>query len=517
MSSPRRLRIISKKKKAYKRCVWRVRCFIMRIGCYRHDNIPGSQENRPGSGGLWFPVIKELIAFRETVPDPHGTLCVAWDKNSKGCKAFGIFQNGREYFDTIEQMPHSKRSGYEIILKSLPCKLYLDVEWETPESEDQGASQKIIDICHAISTKIANEAAYVEYATGPLDFYVSTCSRLKNKNVFKNSFHIVVGQVIFHNNHSGDMESFVRSLGFEDAIDTAVYTPNRCVRTELSSKFGQNAFFRNIAPFASEAAWRESLVHSLITIFDSALPVIPQQAIIACKTMKRKRLAPAVSESARVACIEPDNKAKTQFVLPQYFMDMFDDKVTTVFQTQEIRDDELTRFPCVVQELLHNGSVAREDVVFIYIKHPKCCVNKLVCDVTHAHHSNNSCAVAVKVNGRVDIYTRCYGCTNKNLKSINKYDSVYKLLPRLGTNAVFERIICTRHGINNVLDSDDRKRVLKIYVEKNKSMIAQLTENHNPKAYSKSLAYLWNKYITSAAAGWLFISEKVDVPGHGAV
>jgi len=478
----------------------------MRIGCYRHDNIPGSQGTRPGSNGLWFPVIKDLLTFRETMQDPHDTMCVAWDKNNKGCKAFGIFQSAREYFDTIKQMSPSKRCGYEIILKNSPCKLYLDVEWETPESEDEGALQKIRDICDAISAKISTEPEYARYVTGALDFYVSTCSRVKNKALFKNSFHIVVGNVIFHNNHSGDMQSFVRSLGFEDAIDIAVYTPNRCVRTELSSKFGQNAFFRNIAPCEDEAG----LVHSLITIFDSALAVIPEQEHTAIYPPKKKRTGLTLLRSVKVPRICLEQETPIPLIIPQYFIDMFDDKVKTTFQTQEIQEDEFCKFPPVVQELLHNGTVMRDDVVFIYIKHAKCCVNKLLCDITHAHHSNNSAAVAVRIRERVDIYTRCYGCTNTNLKHINKYDDEYKCLPRLKTNAVIERIICTRHGIDNVLDSDDRKRVLKMYIEKTQKAIAELTGTYDFRRYTTSASYLWNKYITSAAAGWLFISQKID-------
>jgi len=89
---------------------------------------------------------------------------------------------------------------------------------------------------------------------------------MKKDTVFKNSFHIIARNIIFPNNHSGEMEHFVRELNFDHQIDLALYMPNRCVQTENCSKFGQNAFFRNIRTL-EQSEGEDSLVTSLITVF----------------------------------------------------------------------------------------------------------------------------------------------------------------------------------------------------------------------------------------------------------
>jgi len=50
-----------------------------------------------------------------------------------------------------------------------------------------------------------------------------------------------------------------------------------------------------------------------------------------------------------------------------------------------------------------------------------------------------------------------------------------------------------------------------MYRQKTKGEVNELPKNNNPAAYSKSFAYLWHQYITSAAFGWLIVSGKTDV------
>ena len=465
-----------------------------RNGTYTHENIPGHS-------GRWFPVLKDLIEYHSKMSSTAGIVCIAWDKNQTGSKAFGIFESADDYFETVEKMPAAKKSGYEIILRDSPCRLYLDVEWESLGSVDKQADEKVQAICKCISKSISSR--YSRTIQYDIDFYISTCSRMKNDTVFKNSFHIIARNIIFPNNHSGEMEYFVRELNFESEIDLAVYTPNRCVRTENCSKFGQNSFFRNIC------VNQNSIVTSLITVFDTTLPVLPNRNLF--QTIKKRKIIIPTHLS------NTDNKtslcsevACDSFKMPSYFLDLFDNKTTTNFQVKEIQDISPSNFPYSVQQLLINKNIHLSDIKFIYVKHPKCCVNKLLCGIKHAHHSNNSCAVAITVNGKIDIYTRCYGCGNQSLSHFHVFGNNC-LLPSLTTNPVFHQIIHTPLGIDSVTDSIDRRRVLQIYRQKTKVEVNELLKNNSPATYSKSFAYLWHKYITSAAFGWLIISEKTHV------
>jgi hypothetical protein len=468
------------------------------IGTYTHENIPKS-------GGMWFAVLKDLTHHHASRQNKTGVVCAAWDKNATGSKAFGIFENGQEYFDTVQQMPFAKRSGYEIILRDTPCKLYLDVEWETEDNEDIDARSTINAICEAISSKIAKE--YPGIVEHSVDFYISTCSRMKNSKIFKNSFHIVATNVIFCNNHSGDMEHFVRELHFENEIDTAVYTPNRCVRTELSSKFGQNAFFENIKQLEREDNNAARLA-SLITVFDSRLPIIPENAIFSKNNAKRKSQASSTIRNKRQMTSCSQETTNLHQKIPAYFLELFDNKINTVFEKKEIDETTYNQLPFAVQQLLQNNNVEVSNVLFIYIKHPKCCINKLLCGVNHAHHSNNGCAVAIQINGTIEMYSKCYGCKNNSLWCINKFDK-FLLLPSLQKYPILYQIIHTRFGIDFVSDSEQRKRVLKVYTEKHRNQIEKLLEHNDPLTYSTSFRYLWHKYISSAASGWLVVSEKI--------
>ena len=492
---------VKKKTLVYKLAIFSIVCKIMNINrTYTHENIPGSP-------GIWFPVLKDLIEYHSKMTSTAGIVCIAWDKNNTGSKAFGIFENAHDYFETVERMPPAKKSGYEIILRDSPCRLYLDVEWETFGSVDVDADAKVQSICESISKTIKSQ--YSRTIQYDVDFYISTCSRMKNDTVFKNSFHIIARNIIFPNNHNGEMEHFVRELNFENEIDLAVYTPNRCVRTEKCSKFGQNSFFRNVCS-VQQSERNDSLITSLITVFDTTLPLLPNRNLFSKIDKKRKFINPIdVSNQVKkhFACSEI---ARNIFEMPPYFLDLFDNKITTDFQLKEIQDINPSNFPYSVQQLLINKNVNLSDVKFIYVKHPKCCVNKLLCGIQHAHHSNNSCAVAINVNGKIDIYTKCYGCGNQSLSHFHVFDNNC-LLPSLPKNPVFHRIIHTSFGIDSVKDSMDRRRVLQIYRQKTKGEVNELLKNNSPAAYSKSFAYLWHKYITSAAFGWLIISEKTPI------
>ena len=429
----------------------------------------------------------------------------------------------------IQQMPVGTVCGYEMILEGQRCKLYLDVEWETP----QGADVRDHAIIQEISAAIMERAkAVLKYTTTPdctptqqkqeeqewqelqHDIYVSTCSRMKS-TAFKNSFDIVVNNIISPNNHDGMMKEFVSGLGFPDYIDTAVYTRNRCIRIELSDKSDEVACFKNIVPDVSgfsEQCRAERLVSSLIMHFDPGLASVcfkNQAAWLAAKND-----GGASKRTARIISDAPSKKSKTQsdqvsLLLDAYFKHIFCDEASTVVTIRPIR--EKGPLPFVMQGLLARHIVKPCDISFVYIENAKLCISTLMRAVKHRHHSNNACAVAVTVDGRVDIYARCYGCKSSEYAALAKFDK-NKLLPSLAKNDAFRRIVHSPYGIECVTDTVNRKRVIGLFQMTEGSIKKMLDNTGNNKDYTASLAYLWAKYVKSASRGWFFISEPCHPP-----
>jgi len=115
------------------------------------------------------------------------------------------------------------------------------------------------------------------------------------------------------------------------------------------------------------------------------------------------------------------------------------------------------------------------------------------------------------VDGRMDIYARCYGCKTTEYAGLASFDK-NSLLPSLANNDAFRRIVHSPYGIECVLDSADRKRVVTLF-QKTKCFIKEMLGNTiDNKKYTTSLAYLWCKYVQSASRGWFFISEPCHAP-----
>ena len=330
------------------------------------------------------------------------------------------------------------------------------------------------------------------------DIYVSTCSRMKS-TAFKNSFHIVVNNIIFPNNHDGMMKEFVSGLGFPDYIDTAVYTRNRCIRTELSAKRGEVACFKNIVPdFSgfSEQCRAERLVLSLITHFDPGLASVcfkNQAAWLAAKNdgVANKRTARIISDA-------PSKKSKTQsdqvsLLLDAYFKHIFCDEASTVVTIRPIREKD--PLPFVMQGLLARHIVKPCDISFVYIQNAKLCISKLMCAVKHTHHSNNACAVAVTVDGRVDIYARCYGCKSSEYAALAKFDK-NKLLPSLAKNDAFRRIVHSPYGIECVTDTVNRKRVIGLF-QMTEGSIKKMLEGEHEERREQRIYTAAKGYVTT--------------------
>ena len=489
-------------------------------------------DEMPRGAAHWFPRQNEMLAAYNGHEDKHEKLCVSWDRQNSsnvGSKLYGVFASPAKYFATIQQMPVGTVCGYEMILEGERCKLYLDVEWETPSGPDVQATAIIEAICAAIadkrktvlrsvavpnSTQAELQMAIQAWRDLELQMYISTCSRIKG-SVFKNSFHVVVHNMIFPNNHDGMMKEFVIGLDFPEYIDAAVYSRNRCIRTELSAKRGEKACFQNtvqLAPDHIVEQRTQQLIASLITHFDRTLPSVCFKNHAAWLEQRQasnthKRTSLIISEgSCKKARSET---AEVAVLLDAYFKHIFCNETQTHITIREIRETD--PLPMVVRELVKRLIVTPSDISFVYIEKAKWCISKLMHAQKHSHHSNNACAVAVHVDGRMDIYARCYGCKTTEYAGLASFDK-NSLLPSLANNDAFRRIVHSPYGIECVLDSADRKRVVSLF-QKTKGFIKEMLGNTiDNKKYTTSLAYLWCKYVQSASRGWFFISEPCHAP-----
>jgi len=346
-----------------------------------------------------------------------------------------------------------------------------------------------------------------------LDFYVSTCSRMKNQSIFKNSFHIVVNNVIFPNNHDGMMKDFVMQLDFPSCIDKAVYSRNRCIRTELSAKSGQMACFQNIAslpPDHTSADRDQLLLASLITVFDGTLPCVcyrKQEETDALSTMKfkAKRSAELIRTDIGKKPRTAESNSSVHPLLDAYFQHIFCDDALTKISIRAIRETDW--LPPAVELLLQLKIVCSDNIHFVYIDKPKWCISQLMNAVKHRHHSNNACAVAVLVDGRTDFYARCYCCQSCAYAKLATFDEKTKMLPSLHSNEAFRRVVHSPYGIDCVKDSVNRKRVAALFQQTQGVVKDKLAHAGSATAFTASLRYLWCKYVECAVRGWFFISE----------
>ena len=145
-----------------------------------------------------------------------------------------------------------ERYGYECIHPEKPCKLYFDIEWLGPYDPIQGKLLSYVEEIRAYLRLVYGG----EYA-----LYITCGCRELSPGVFKNSYHIVVGGLIFSSNHEGAMKNCVAAIkaNVEDCsegIDIKVYTWGQMMRTIFCSKRGSNIPLRSITgdPFSSTSS-----------------------------------------------------------------------------------------------------------------------------------------------------------------------------------------------------------------------------------------------------------------------
>ena len=196
------------------------------------------------SGGKWFgtkPPVLELLRDEDQ-------FVVAWDKNKKGAKVFGIYPTFEDFWTNYLKNKPEERWGYEVVLRDKPVKFHMDIEYWTDEPD-------------SMHTKLRMVTAWLRgyltslYAHQP-EIYVMCGTRPDDGKKIKNSYHLVIDNYVCANNkQDGTMKEIYRIMqGLGDEwqtikpgkdkpqciVDDSICSADRCMRLLLSSKLGKN-------------------------------------------------------------------------------------------------------------------------------------------------------------------------------------------------------------------------------------------------------------------------------------
>jgi hypothetical protein len=220
-----------------------------------------SQHDLPG-GGRWFwkqdPMLDEMKSCG--MKRRGARFPVAWQKQSKkdsdGVKyMYGLYEDVEGFFAEMHKCPEGKRSGFELIPVFRECAAYADFEWEGEEDTEHSKMRLVVSEVRSVFEEEHNRVAEV---------YVC-CSTRQKGETWKNSYHLVVKNLVFATNHGGAMKAFWKRIQDRlsddewywdnkgkrtHILDMAVYTRNRLIRLPLCSKRGGTPFKRiNGDPF----------------------------------------------------------------------------------------------------------------------------------------------------------------------------------------------------------------------------------------------------------------------------
>ena len=191
-------------------------------------------------------------------------VAVAWGFKDRPGYMYSFYRDIDEFYSNL--LSAKERRGYELILADTACKNYADIEWEGP-CDDQ--HEKLIKLAARLRA-----FCKAKYDCNP-ELYVCCSTRPKDveRGLWKNSYHIVFGNLVFDSNHGVAMrafwEGFKAQLKNPDAeadaeadewhwvkknkngkkkaehvIDMSVYSRYRPMRLPLCCKSGGAPFVR---------------------------------------------------------------------------------------------------------------------------------------------------------------------------------------------------------------------------------------------------------------------------------
>ena len=191
-------------------------------------------------------------------------------QNQTGGKRYYVACTNEEYWKTY--LEKGDRFGYELIMKGVPCHLYIDLD----VNKEQFPSIHVVDIWAILEKWI--DITFQYHFEIPEDHIVKHIMFSSNEK--KGSMHIIynIKDMIFETNaHVGafmrGVKLLIESQSPEDSsifsnkfVDMAIYTPNRLFRMLGCAKWGTGRYLKNNDSYTYEN-WIKTKIQPLIDTY----------------------------------------------------------------------------------------------------------------------------------------------------------------------------------------------------------------------------------------------------------
>jgi hypothetical protein len=457
-----------------------------------------------GGGCFWFtqqPMFSAaadcmnvfMVAFDKKTRQSNGVL-----KKKNAVKIMGFFRSEREFHESILSLQKYDRCAYQLIYNSseLWYSLYLDLEWSGDVDVEHTVVSKLIIKIH----KLYNE---IQGSTSRLSMNVSCSSRY-----LKNSYHIIVPEIIFSSNCDGKMKDFAKTLMMHDdltndeeffgKIDTGVYTKNRFFRAVGCCKRNENHYLRRI-----NADMDDLLTHvyedddytqwehtNIIRKPNEGELFRYQFSNVTSKKRKSENTQPSMKNTK--VCTGVDMKIE----MPIHFKNIFLGDASSI---KSVAKMEMAILPKILQMQIHSKDVSESDVSYFYMKGANVCAKRLLFGEKHKHSNNNSFAIKYTTkDGTEFVFVKCL-CV---FDSFNVTMNQNGILKSNQSNTKLKALIVRPFAIENCPDGKQRNRIMDLY-------------NRDVSNFSRAfeidpvLRMQWTSMIP--LGGWVCIPRWADV------
>ena len=205
------------------------------------------------TGGKWYAEQEKMYTALAQEQNEN-VITVAWDKISTKGKCYGLYPSKTEFYEAVLRLAPDQRCGYELINRNAPCAGYADFEWYNNQPDP---THKMIKW---VLGNIRVDLKTIDKRTAALLTY---CGTREEDGMIKHSYHIIIPEFIWENNHDGTMKTFFTQLVTEDdrwyyshikkdkktgemkkqtktIVDLSVYTSSRPFRLPLCCKRGSS-------------------------------------------------------------------------------------------------------------------------------------------------------------------------------------------------------------------------------------------------------------------------------------